>query len=336
MKELRNYSLEKHNTFGLKVLAKTFYEISNPYEDLPLLYKEGILQKTFPLGAGSNILFLNDYLEKPVLHLCNSGLEILRETPTEVLLRVGAGKNWDSLVSWATQRNLYGIENLVAIPGNAGSAPIQNIGAYGAELKEVFIEAEGFDLAEGRFKTISEEQAQFGYRQSIFKRELKGKFLITSIVLRLSKQGTLKLHYKGVKEALQTQTPTPGDVAEAIRKIRWGKLPRPEELGNAGSFFKNPLLSKEKISNIKEKLPEIPVYETGGNLYKVPAGYLIDQAGWKGKRFGNVGTYKKQALVIVNYGGATGKEIYDFSQGIIEDIQQKFGIKLEREVNVIA
>ncbi len=335
MKIYSDYSLKKHNTFGLDTLAETFIEVSDVYSDLPKLYNEGFLRKIFPLSGGSNILFLTERLTIPVLHLTNTEIEVLEETSEKIRLRVGAGRVWDELVSWATEREFYGIENLVAIPGNVGAAPIQNIGAYGTELKEVFIEAEGFYPETGKFQVISHKEANFGYRDSIFKRELKNKFLITSITLELSKIPNLKLHYKGVRENLTTSTPTSKDVAETIRKIRWSKLPRPSELGNAGSFFKNPILTKRECSSVKEKLPEIPVYELGKNAYKVPAGYLIEKAGWKGKRFGEVGTYSKQALVIVNYGKATGKEIFDFSEKIISDIFEKYQIRLEREVNVI-
>ncbi len=323
------------NTFNLPVVSENFFSIKDPQEIPEIISK---YEAFIILGGGSNVLFTKNYIEKPVITVVKDDIQILRDTSNFIDLEVSAGKNWDTLVKEIASQGLYGIENLVAIPGNVGTAPIQNIGAYGCEIKDTLIAVKGYNKITGKNELLTKEELNLGYRTSIFKTELKNKFIITSVILRLKKSGELNLEYSGIKEKLKElgykEPFSPREVATAIEEIRWNKLPKPSELGNAGSFFKNPIISAEELNKLKQIIPDLKYYKHD-DKYKVPAGFLIEKAGWKGKRIGNVGTYPKQALVIVNYGADEGSEIVSFAGQIQKDVYNKYGIKLEPEVNII-
>jgi len=331
-----NHSLEKLNSFGLYVQTRFFIEIdqvddlqkfiqANPFPDLPRLI----------LGEGSNILFTSDY-PGIILHPAIAGIEIIHETKDFADVRVGAGENWDHFVSWAVGKNLGGIENLSLIPGSVGAAPVQNIGAYGAEVSEVISSIETINITNGESNTFQNTDCQFGYRKSIFKNELKNKVLITHVIFRLTKDPVLNTTYGLVKEKMQAiESPELSDLRRIIIEIRKEKLPDPSILGNAGSFFKNPEINQKLLQQIIKKYPDIQQFPSvSQDLVKIPAAWLIQECGWKGKRSGNVGSYDKQPLVLINYGKATGQEILTFSERIQQAVYAKFGIKLEREVNV--
>jgi len=292
------------------------------------------------LGGGSNLLFLNDF-NGLVLHNNILGKRVLEEDDTHIQIEVNGGENWHDFVMWAVDNNLGGVENLALIPGKVGTAPIQNIGAYGVSAKDVIKEVHTIDMHTGEAKVFSNTACDFGYRHSIFKLEAnKGKYFITSVVLQLTKnKHNLQTGYGAIQQLLQEkkiQKPTPKDIAEVVIEIRRSKLPDPKEIGNAGSFFKNPFVDKKVADKLLAQYSDMPVYQTDdAQIVKIPAGWLIDRAGWKGKRFGNVGVHTKQALVLVNYGNATGTEIKNLAEAIIADIQDKYGIILSPEVNFI-
>ncbi len=287
------------------------------------------------LGEGSNILFLDDF-DGLVLHPQMKGINLVKEEEDQVLVRVGAGENWDNWVDHATLHGWFGLENLSLIPGSVGSAPIQNIGAYGVELKDHFSSLEAWDLDLKKQVHLSREECDFRYRSSLFKTNATGRYIITHVTFRLNKQPRMKLGYGPVKEAFsRAGGSTPLDLRKTIINIRKQKLPDPEEIGNAGSFFKNPLVDRTIFKCIRVDYPQIPNFDDKENQVKIPAAWLIEKAGWKGKRIGNVGTWPSQALVIVNHGDATGQEIVDFSEQIRNDVDKMFGIFLDREVDVI-
>lgn len=328
-------SLKEYNTFGVEVLANNFNKAENEDEILSFLSEN----KNVPLilGGGSNILFKNN-INKPILKIEIKGIEIIEENENTVYISVGAGENWNDFVKWTLVKNYGGIENLSLIPGNVGSAPIQNIGAYGVELKDVFQSCRAISIDNKILKTFNKEQCNFTYRSSIFKEKLKNKYIISRVTFKLSKiNHVINSEYKPLKDLLKIKgnlNPTIQDISKLVIKIRTNKLPDPKKIGNCGSFFKNPIISNSKFKNLNEYFSSVPNYKISENEVKIPAAWLIEECGFKGKNEGKTGTHKKHALVIVNNGGATGKEIYDFSQKIKKSVLKKFNILLEEEVNI--
>ena len=328
-------SLKEYNTFGVEVLANNFNKAENEDEILNFLSEN----KNVPLilGGGSNILFKNN-INKPILKIEIKGIEIIEENENTVYVSVGAGENWNDFVKWALVKNYGGIENLSLIPGNVGSAPIQNIGAYGVELKDVFQSCRAISIDNKILKTFNKEQCNFTYRSSIFKEKLKNKYIISRVTFKLSKiNHVINSEYKPLKDLLKIKgnlNPTIQDISKLVIEIRTNKLPDPKKIGNCGSFFKNPIISNSKFKNLNKYLSSVPNYKISENEVKIPAAWLIEECGFKGKIEGKTGTHKKHALVIVNNGGATGKEIYDFSQKIKKSVLKKFNILLEEEVNI--
>jgi UDP-N-acetylmuramate dehydrogenase len=332
----QNHSLKEYNTFGLEATAKRY---SRPVDEKglsQLAEKNGLHQMPLlVLGEGSNILFRNNF-DGLLIQPGMKGIELLEESSEEVVVKVGAAENWDKWVEYSIKKGWYGLENLSLIPGSVGSSPVQNIGAYGVELKDYFEWLEAWDLQEKQLVKFDHKTCGFGYRDSIFKREASGRYIITHVAFRLSKKAAVYLDYGNVKdEYSKAKGNTPLDLRNVIINIRRSKLPDPEQFGNAGSFFKNPMVDRTIYNCIRVEYPEVPFYPGNSNQMKIPAAWLIEKAGWKGRRIGNVGTWPAQPLVIVNYGGAEGQEIFDFSEKILEDIDQQFGISLEREVKVI-
>lgn len=334
-----NASLHDYHTFGIEVSTRFLEEVhttdeflkvyrDSRYDDLPKLI----------LGGGSNVLFTHDF---PGLVIVNrlEGIQVLEEDERAVRLKVASGEIWHHLVLHCVENGWGGIENLSLIPGTVGAAPMQNIGAYGVEIKEVLESVEYLSLEDFRTYTLRNEACEFGYRESIFKHTLKDKAFIISIILRLEKKGhVLKMNYGDIREVLEkNQVNDPGikDISQAVISIRQSKLPDPKELGNAGSFFKNPEVEPEVVESLLRKYPLMPNYPMPSGKIKVPAGWLIEQSGWKGKRVGNTGSHARQALVLVNYGGAKAEEVKDLAYTIIEDVESKFGIRLSPEVNFI-
>lgn len=328
-------SLKEFNTFGIDVLANNFNKAKNEDEILHFL----IENKCNPLilGGGSNILFKNN-INKPILKIEIKGIQIIEENENSIYVSVGAGENWNDFVRWSLAKNYGGIENLSLIPGNVGSAPIQNIGAYGAELKDVFHSCRAISIDNKIIKTFNKDECNFTYRSSIFKEKLKNKYVISRVTFRLSKTNhVINSDYKPLKNLLNERgiiTPTIQDISKLVIEIRTNKLPDPKKIGNCGSFFKNPIISNLKFKNLFKKFNTIPNYKISKNEVKIPAAWLIEECGFKGKIEGKTGTHKKHALVIVNNGGASGEEIYKFSQNIKKSVLKKFNILLEEEVNI--
>ena len=333
----QNISLSIYNTFGFDVKARFFERITS-IEDLLAVLNEYDDKPKIILGGGSNVLFLNDF-DGVVLYNDIQGKEIVSETEDTVRIEVMGGENWHDLVMWAVENNYGGIENLALIPGKVGTAPMQNIGAYGVEVKDVIEQVNFIDIQTGKFYMYDNKECDFGYRHSVFKqRENKGKYYITSVILKLRKKNhRLRTQYGAIQQVLAQKHivhPNIKDIAEAVIEIRRSKLPDPMQIGNAGSFFKNPFVKRTLAKQLQKKYPDMPVYQTDNDdEVKIPAGWLIDRAGWKGKRFGHVGVHKKQALVLVNYGGGTGLEIKKLAEDIILDVKNKYGIELTPEVN---
>lgn len=331
----QNFSLKNHNTFGIDFLCHEFYECHSENEIIEAL-KQTTNQKRLILGGGSNVLPIGDF-NGSVIAILNKGIEIVSESEDEVIVKANAGECWHEFVLWAIENNYGGIENLSLIPGNVGASPMQNIGAYGVEIKDVFVSLEAIDMSNYETKTFHLEECEFGYRSSIFKTWGKEKYIITSVNFRLAKKHMLNSSYGDIeKELLELKVakPTIKDISQAVINIRMRKLPNPKEIGNAGSFFKNPVIAISHFEELKKKYETIIGYPVQDGI-KVAAGWLIENAGWKGKTFDNYGVHKNQALVLVNYGGAKGKDIYDLSTQIVNDIKNKFGIELEREVNIV-
>lgn len=330
-----NISLKSYNTFGIDVLAKEYIKI-NSTQELQILLKTK--KDFFILSGGSNIL-LTKHIDKLVVHLNSKGINIVNETNDWVEIKVEAGENWHEFVLWCLDKDYGGLENLSLIPGNVGTSPIQNIGAYGVEVKDVITKVEAVKVTNNVLKNFSNKQCKFGYRNSVFKNELKGEFIVSAVYFKLTKRNhKLQTNYGAIENQLlvmNVKTPTIKDVSNAVVSIRSTKLPDPKEIGNSGSFFKNPVISTIKFNHLKSLFAEIPSYPISKKEVKVPAGWLIEKAGFKGKRFGDAGIHKNQALVLVNYGKATGKEIYSLALKIQNDIKSKFDIDLEMEVNVI-
>ena len=333
-----NTSLKPYNTFGIEVSA-AYYAKFNSVNSLKLLLQQNAGLPIFILGGGSNVLFTKDYnglvLKNEIL-----GFKTIEENNTSIVIEAGAGMNWHSFVLKCIDINYGGIENLSLIPGNIGASPMQNIGAYGVEIKDVFEYLDAVHIKSGEVKRFHKSDCAFGYRESIFKRKLKGEYIICRVAYRLSKnKHKLNTSYGAIENELQNMqitNPTIRDVSNAVIAIRQSKLPDPKEIGNAGSFFKNPVVSQKKLEKLLDKYPSIPNYPSTENKAKLAAGWLIEQAGWKGKTFDErYGVHKKQALVLVNYKNAKGQEILSLSDDIIADVAFKFDVHLEREVNIL-
>ncbi|MFT5337004.1 MAG: UDP-N-acetylmuramate dehydrogenase [Luteibaculaceae bacterium] len=336
MQEIHDKALKSVNTFGLPAQSKK-YTVLEHETDIPKLLAQIKEADTKPkiMGGGSNVLLVSKNHDWIIAN-CLSGIEILEETGTEVQLKVAAGENWHQFVLYTLQKNWNGLENLSLIPGKIGAAPIQNIGAYGVEIKDVLNLVHGVNIETGLPFTFDVKECQLGYRDSIFKNELKGKTIITSIEITLKKGGEVNTKYGDIQKLLDRDgisKPSAKDISNAVIEIRMSKLPDPAELGNGGSFFKNPIIDQAHFNTFISAHPEAPNYPMEAGKVKVPAGWLIEQAGWKGFKAGNYGVHNKQALVLVNYGGAEGSEIADLAQKIIGDVQMKFGIQLEPEIN---
>ncbi|VAW12353.1 UDP-N-acetylenolpyruvoylglucosamine reductase [hydrothermal vent metagenome] len=332
-----NISLKTYNTFGIEAKAKFFCEI-NSLNDLEETLQLDEYPEKFIISGGSNMLITND-IDALVIHINLKGKTILHEDEEQVLIQVMAGENWHQMVLWALDNNYGGLENMSLIPGNTGTAPIQNIGAYGVELKDNFESCEAMEITTQKIKKFTKEDCQFGYRDSFFKNEGKGKYIITSVNFRLSKRNhLLNTSYGAIETELKKwkiENPTIKDVSNAVISIRQSKLPDPAKLGNSGSFFKNPVVSRLEFDTFTNDHPNAPFYKVSKDTYKIPAGWLIEQCGFKGKRYGDAGIHENQALVLVNHGNASGAEILALAHTIIESVNEKFGIKIAPEVNII-
>lgn len=334
-----NISLQPLNTFGVQATARYYCEV-NSQDQLRELLNHPVFQNHghLILGGGSNILFTKDF-EGLIIKSGLQGWSITGETEDYVMLKAGAGENWHDLVMHCIANDWGGVENLSLIPGTVGAAPIQNIGAYGVEIKNVIEKVTAIDLTTGGLRTFNNSECRFGYRESVFKHDLKENIFISSITLRLTrKRHMLHTHYGAIQEVLKQHHidhPTIKDVSDAVISIRQSKLPDPRVTGNAGSFFKNPTISEETYQQIKKAYPLIPFYPADNQYVKIPAGWLIEQCGWKGKRIGNIGVHPQQALVLVNYGGGNGEDILHLSMKIQSSVKEKFGVTLTTEVNII-
>lgn len=334
----KDVQLKSYNTFGIEATAKYFVEVSS-IEQLKEILQNPDYQSTerLILGGGSNMLLTKDF-DGLVIKMSIKGMEVVKETEENIWLKAGAGVVWHDLVMHCVAQNYAGVENLSLIPGTVGAAPMQNIGAYGIEIKEVFEELDALEIETGEIRTFDKATCNFGYRESIFKHEGKGKYIILNVTFKLSKKPTFHVEYGAIKDTLAEMGISEMSIkaiSDAVIHIRQSKLPNPAEIGNAGSFFKNPEIPNTQFEALKAQFPTIPSYPVNETTTKVPAGWLIEQAGWKGQRFGNVGVHAKQALVLVNYGGGKGEEIKDLSQKIQASVKEKFGIQLSAEVNFI-
>jgi UDP-N-acetylmuramate dehydrogenase len=337
MEILQHFSLKNYNTFGIEAFAKQFVSVHSS-EELAMILKQYSNENKFVLGGGSNMLLTKD-IDALVIHLDIKGKKIVEEDADFVWVEGQAGENWHEFVLWTIENNFGGLENMSLIPGNVGTTPIQNIGAYGTEIKDTFVSCEAMKIDTQQITTFDTKSCHFGYRESVFKNEVKDQYIITSVVFKLTKRNhKINISYGDINAELAKNNitnPTLKDVSNAVIAIRKSKLPDPKELGNSGSFFKNPIVSKKAFEAIHAKFPEMKYYDVSETEVKVPAGWLIEQAGFKGKRFGDAGIHKNQALVLVNYGNATGQEILTVSKTIQETILSTFGILIETEVNVI-
>jgi UDP-N-acetylmuramate dehydrogenase len=334
----KDIQLKPFNTFGIEATAKYFIEVSS-IEQLQEILQNPDYQSTerLILGGGSNMLLTKDF-DGLVIKITIKGFEVVNENEDNIWLKVGAGVVWHDLVLQCVNQNYAGMENLSLIPGTVGAAPMQNIGAYGIEIKEIFEELQALEIATGEIKNFDKAMCNFGYRESIFKHEAKGKYIILNVTFKLNKRPTFHIEYGAIKDTLAEMNISEmsiKSISDAVIHIRQSKLPNPAEIGNAGSFFKNPEIPNSQFETLKAQFPTIPSYPVSDNTTKVPAGWLIEQAGWKGQRFGNVGVHAKQALVLVNYGGGKGEEIKDLSQKIQASVKEKFEIQLSVEVNFI-
>ena len=331
----KNISLKNFNTFGINATAKSYVSVTNLAELKEITSTQ---KNIFILGGGSNLLLTKD-IEKLVVHVNLKGKQVTKTIENEVWVTANAGENWHEFVLWCIDQNFGGLENLSLIPGNVGSCPIQNIGAYGCEVKDTITEVTTLEIETGLEKKFSNSDCLFDYRNSIFKNELKGKHIITSVTFKLTKEKhQLNCSYGAIKTELDAQgieNPTLKEVSNTVIAIRNSKLPDPKKMGNSGSFFKNPVVSKKLFAEVASKNPQMPFYTVSETEIKIPAGWLIEQCGFKGKRFGETGSHKDQALVLVNYGNATGKEVFEMAQKIQQTVLATFSIPLEIEVNII-
>lgn len=335
---LENISLKHLNTFGIDAMAKYYSEINSIVDLKELIQNKNFIDsEKLIVGGGSNILFTKNF-EGFVLKNNLRGIKVVNENAEFADVQAAAGEVWHQFVMWCLDKNYGGLENLSLIPGCVGAGPMQNIGAYGVEIKDVFLELEAHEICSGKKKTFTKEQCKFGYRESVFKHKFKNKFVITAVTFRLSKSPKVNISYGAINSELQSlgiQNPGIKDVSRAVISIRNSKLPDPKVSGNAGSFFKNPEVDKVLYQNLKIRFSGLVGYELESGKYKLAAGWLIEKCGLKGYVQGNAAVHDKQALVLVNKGNATGREIYDLSEYVLEEVFNKFGVKLEREVNII-
>ena len=332
-----NISLKQFNTFGIEAKTRYFGRFSS-VEELNSILSENKNKELLILGGGSNILLTKDFEGLTLINEIK-GFEISKKEGDLVIVKAGAGENWHEFVLKCIDNNFSGVENLSLIPGSVGASPMQNIGAYGVEIKDVFESLEAYHIQTGEIHTFSKEECEFGYRESVFKRKLKGQYVIISVSYRLSLAvPKVNTSYGAIESELKEMnilTPSIKEVSQAVINIRSSKLPNPKEIGNAGSFFKNPVITKDLFAKLIVEFPTIPNYPAENEGKKIAAGWLIEQCGWKGRTLGHYGVHKLQALVLVNYNGATGTEIYNLSSSIIKDVEDKFNITLEREVNIL-
>ncbi|MBU7569490.1 MAG: UDP-N-acetylmuramate dehydrogenase [Flavobacterium sp.] len=337
MEIIDNFSLKNYNTFGIEAKAKQFVSVHS-VEELQTVLKENPAQKKFILGGGSNMLLTKD-IEALTIHVDIKGKTIIDQTEDAVWVEAKAGENWHEFVLWTIDQDFGGLENMSLIPGNVGTTPIQNIGAYGTEIKNTFVYCDAVNIETLEIRRFNKEECKFGYRESIFKNEVKDQYIIVSVVFKLTRKNhKINISYGDIAAELAKKdisAPTLKEVSNAIITIRQSKLPDPKELGNSGSFFKNPIIPKSDFERIHLLHPEMPSYTVSETEVKVPAGWLIEKAGFKGKRFGDAGIHKNQALVLVNYGNATGQEILNVSKEIQKTVKELFDIEIEAEVNVI-
>jgi UDP-N-acetylmuramate dehydrogenase len=332
-----NFCLKKYNTFGIEAKAKQFVAVHN-LDELRFILEKYTNDKKFILGGGSNMLLTQD-IDALVIHVDLKGKKIIKEDDDFVWVESQAGENWHEFVLWTIDQNFGGLENMSLIPGNVGTTPVQNIGAYGTEIKDTFVSCEAMNIATQELKTFTKEECNFGYRESVFKQEAKDKYVITAVVFKLTKRNhKINTSYGDIIKELENKnvtTPTLKDVSNAVIAIRQSKLPDPKELGNSGSFFKNPVISKELFEKVQAKFPDVRHFEVSPTEVKVPAGWLIEHSGLKGYRKDDAGVHKNQALVLVNYGNATGQDILNLSKYVQKTVFDKYGIEIEAEVNVI-
>jgi UDP-N-acetylmuramate dehydrogenase len=338
MEIISNFSLKALNTFGIESFAKLFVKV-NSIEQINELLDRNEFKNNHHLilGGGSNLLLTKNVDGLVIKNelLC---IELINENESSVFVKCAAGVVWHEFVMWCIDKNFGGIENLALIPGCTGASPMQNIGAYGVEIKDAFYELEAIELATGNLKKFTKSDCEFGYRESVFKRQFKNQFIITSVTFQLSKQSNFHIEYGAIKQELDLMNVSELNIkaiAQAVINIRSSKLPNPKEIGNAGSFFKNPEVSEIEFQRLKIEFPNIVAYPLENKNYKLAAGWLIEQSGLKGYRAGDAGVHKLQALVLVNYGSATGNQIFDLSSQVLQTVKQKFGVNLEREVNII-
>ena len=337
MQKQKKISLKNYNSFGVDVSSSNF-NIANSEKEIISFIKKNNFIEPIILGGGTNILFKNN-IDRSILKIQIKGIELINETEDHVIISVGAGEVWNDLVNWTINNNYGGLENLSLIPGNVGTAPIQNIGAYGVELKDVFENCRAISTENGSLRFFKNTECKFSYRSSVFKEELKNKFIISYVAFKLSKKNhTINSSYEPLKEAIinnKISNPTIKNISELVCKIRSSKLPDPKLIGNCGSFFKNPIINEINYKKLCEREKGAPFYKTSKNKIKIPAAWLIEKCGYKGIRDGDTGTHDKHALIIVNYGKASGNEIFEFSQKIKKTVLRKFNILLEEEVNII-
>lgn len=341
MEILNHFSLKNYNTFGIEAKAKQFVGVQSLI-DLETVLEAHKTKKKFILGGGSNMLLTQD-IDSLVIHIDLKGRKIIEESEDFVWVEGLAGENWHEFVLWTIDQNFGGLENMSLIPGNVGTTPIQNIGAYGTEIKDTFVSCQAIKIETLEMKNFSKEECHFGYRESIFKNELKDQYIITSVIFKLTKRnhkinisyGDIALELKKNNPKVSELHPTLKEVSNAVIAIRQSKLPDPKVIGNSGSFFKNPIILKSDFEKINQKFPEMKFYEISDTEVKIPAGWLIENAGFKGKRYGDAGIHENQALVLVNYGKATGQEILNVSNEIQKKIVSIYGISIETEVNII-
>lgn len=337
MKELYNCSLLPYNTFGMDVKASRFVEYAS-VEELRGLWnaEREAVARALHIGGGSNLLFASDY-EGLILHSAIKGYTVVKETEEEVEVRVGAGEVWDDFVAYTVANGWYGAENLSLIPGEVGASAVQNIGAYGVEAKDLIVSVDTFGLESGEERRFMREECRYAYRESVFKQELKGKYVVTFVTYRLKKHPVFHLEYGNIRAELEKQGCQVDleNVRRIIIAIRQAKLPDPKVLGNAGSFFMNPVVPKMQFEALLAQYPDMPHYPVDEAHVKIPAGWMIDRCGWKGKRVGHAGVHEKQALVLVNCGGATGKEVMHLAEEIVASVRERFGVTIRPEVNYI-
>lgn len=331
----RNISLKPYNTFAIEAKAKYFTDVFSisQLKNALQFAKENNFQFKI-ISGGSNVLFVEQEYEF-IIHILIGGIEKTFESEYEIHYKVGAGVKWHTFVKYCVNKGLGGIENLSLIPGSVGASPMQNIGAYGVEIKDVFKSLTALEISTGQLKIFSLKDCKFGYRESVFKNELKNKFIIIDVTYKLLKIPKFNISYGALSGLLEKKELSVSTISDAVISIRQSKLPDPSVIGNAGSFFKNPEVSNERFNKLKEKYPEIPSYNLDNGNVKIPAGWLIETCGWKGFRKNDAGCHKHQALVLVNYGSATGNEILDLSDEIVSSVKQKFGIELQKEVNIL-